>query len=131
MPPPGNSPDNKHESAYRNGDERMRTRANLSQIGARETRNARTVWTVPSQPYAEAHFAVMPPCLAERCILAGSRIGSAVLDPFFGSGTVGMVAEQLGRRWVGCEINPEYEVLAKQRTAQAGLPFYSAEVSDV
>jgi len=86
-------------------------------------RNARSVWTIPTQPYGGAHFAVMPPRLAERCILAGSRVGSAVIDPFIGSGTVGLVAEGLGRRWLGCELNAEYESLIRQRTAQAGIPW--------
>jgi DNA modification methylase len=87
----------------------------------RDTRNARSVWTIASQPFAGAHFATMPPKLAERCILAGSRIGDEVLDPFLGSGTVGMVAEALGRRWFGVELQPDYEKLIKQRTAQVGL----------
>jgi len=85
------------------------------------TRNARSVWTIATQPYDGAHFATMPPALVERCILAGSRIGDTVLDPFLGSGTTGMVAERNGRRWFGCELNPAYETLIKQRTAQVGL----------
>jgi DNA modification methylase len=88
-----------------------------------DTRNARSVWTVPSQGYDGAHFATMPRRLAERCILAGSRIGTAVLDPFMGSGTVGLAAEGLGRKWLGCELNPEYGALIRSRTAQAGLPW--------
>ena len=84
-------------------------------------RNARSVWTIASQPFAGAHFATMPPQLAQRCILAGSRVGDEVLDPFLGSGTVGMVAERNGRRWFGVELNPKYEAIIKQRTAQAGL----------
>jgi DNA modification methylase len=83
--------------------------------------NARTVWSVATEPFSGAHFATMPPALAERCILAGSRIGDTVLDPFLGSGTVGMVAERNGRRWFGCELNPAYESIIKERTAQAGL----------
>lgn len=86
-----------------------------------EERNARSVWTIASQPFAGAHFATMPPKLAQRCILAGSRIGDEVLDPFLGSGTVGMVAEANGRRWHGVELNPKYEAIIKQRTAQQGL----------
>jgi DNA modification methylase len=85
------------------------------------TRNARSVWTIASQPYSGAHFATMPPTLVERCIMAGSRIGDTVLDPFLGSGTTGMVAEALGRRWIGCELNPDYAELIKARTAQRGL----------
>lgn len=85
------------------------------------TRNARSVWTIATQPYSGAHFATMPPQLAQRCILAGSRIGDTVLDPFLGSGTVGMVAQSLGRHWIGCELNPKYESLINLRTAQKGL----------
>lgn len=87
----------------------------------RPTRNARDVWTIAASPYKGAHFAVMPPELVTRCMLAGSRIGDVVLDPFFGSGTVGMVAESLGRRWIGIELNGDYEPLIKERTAQRGL----------
>jgi DNA modification methylase len=85
------------------------------------TRNARNVWTIASKPYDGAHFAVMPTELVQRCVLAGSRIGDTVLDPFMGSGTVGMVAESLGRRWVGIELNPAYAPLIAERTAQRGL----------
>ena len=86
-------------------------------------RNRRTVWTVPTMPYSGAHFATMPEKLVEPCILAGSRLGDRVLDPFMGSGTVGAVAERLGRRWVGLDLNPAYHQLAKKRTAQRGLRF--------
>ena len=85
------------------------------------TRNRRSVWNICTKPYAGAHFATMPPELAALCIRAGSRIGDTVLDPFLGSGTTGEVAESLGRRWVGCELNPEYVEQAKVRTAQMGL----------
>ena len=152
-------------------------------------RNARSVWTIPTQPFKGAHFACMPPELARRCIAAGSsewgccpdcgapwarvvekgeavgrnpdgvpdgertehgigrhractRAGESnstttgwaptcehaetpvpclILDPFFGSGTTGMVAQNLGRRWLGCELNPDYEALQRGRTAQLGL----------
>lgn len=86
-----------------------------------ETRNARSVWTIASHPFAGAHFATMPPALAERCILAGSAIGDEVIDPFLGSGTTGMVAERNGRRWFGVELQPDYEPIIRQRTAQVGL----------
>ena len=59
--------------------------------------------------------------LAERCILAGSAEGDVILDPFFGSGTVGKVAERLGRAWIGCELNPKYVEIGKKKTAQRGL----------
>lgn len=81
-------------------------------------RNKRSVWTVATQPYKEAHFATFPPALIEPCLLAGSRPGDIVFDPFFGSGTTGQVAQALGRNWIGCEINREYERLQRQRTAQ-------------
>ncbi len=87
------------------------------------TRNRRTVWTIPTMPYAGAHFATMPEALVEPCILAGCPLGGLVFDPFVGSGTVGAVAERLGRRWVGTDLNPAYHELAKERTAQRGLRF--------
>lgn len=85
------------------------------------TRNRRSVWTVPTVPYSGAHFATFPPALIEPCILAGSRSGDVVLDPFFGSGTTGEVAGNLGRQWIGCELNPNYAPLQKERTSQCGL----------
>lgn len=88
-----------------------------------ETRNKRSVWTVATVPYKGAHFATFPPALIEPCILAGSRPGDVVLDPFFGSGTTGMVAQNLGRRWLGCELNPAYGPLQDERLAQQGLEF--------
>lgn len=81
-----------------------------------DTRNKRSVWTVTTQAYAEAHFATYPPALIEPCILAGSRAGDIVFDPFMGSGTTAQVALELGRRYLGCELNPEYAKLAEQRT---------------
>jgi site-specific DNA-methyltransferase (cytosine-N4-specific) len=86
-----------------------------------ETRNRRSVWTIATQAYSEAHFATFPPALIEPCILAGSRPGDIVLDPFFGSGTTGQVAERLGRQWIGIELNPDYIALAKDRTKQMGM----------
>ena len=85
------------------------------------TRNKRTVWTIATQPYAEAHFATFPPKLIEPCILAGCPSGGLVLDPFAGSGTTIQVAQQLGRQGVGIELNPAYITLADTRTAQTGL----------
>ncbi len=79
------------------------------------TRNARNVWTIATQPYSGAHFATMPPELAERCIKAGSKPGDTVLDPFGGGGTTGLVANRLGRSAVLCELNPDYVRLAFER----------------
>jgi DNA modification methylase len=87
------------------------------------TRRARSVWTIPTQPYSGAHFATMPEALAERCILAGSRTGDLVLDPFGGSGTTARAAISLGRRAVVTELNPSYLALAAERTrVTRGLP---------
>jgi DNA modification methylase len=93
-------------------------------MGARENaenRNRRSVWTVATQPYSGAHFATFPPALIEPCILAGSRSADIVLDPFMGSGTTAQVAQQLGRQYIGCELNPQYLSLQSERTAQQAL----------
>jgi DNA modification methylase len=79
------------------------------------SRNKRDVWTVPTFGCPDAHFATFPPDLIEPCILAGSRPGDTVLDPFMGSGTTGMVARGKGRKWIGIELNPEYCALALKR----------------
>ena len=93
----------------------------MQDVGASESRNKRSVWTVATQPYSGAHFATFPPELIEPCILAGSRPGDTVLDCFFGSGTTGEVAGNFGRQWIGCELNTDYAPLQRARTAQAGL----------
>ncbi len=79
------------------------------------SRNRRTVWSIPTRPFPDAHFATFPPELVEPCILAGSEPGDSVLDPFFGSGTVGEVCQRLERRFTGIEINAEYVALARRR----------------
>lgn len=84
-----------------------------------ETRNRRSVWTVATRSYRGAHFATFPPALIEPCILAGSRPGDIVLDPFMGSGTTAQVALQHGRQYLGCELNPEYRPLQEARIAGA------------
>ena len=86
-------------------------------------RNKRSVWTVPTKSYSGAHFATYPPELIIPCILAGSRPGDIVFDPFFGSGTTGETAERLGRKWIGCELNQQYQELQKKRTSQVGMIF--------
>jgi DNA modification methylase len=80
-----------------------------------DTRNKRSVWTIPSAPYSEAHFATFPPDLIKPCILAGCRVGGTVLDPFGGSGTTGMVALELGRKAILIELNPAYVQMQRQR----------------
>ena len=84
-------------------------------------RNKRSVWTIATEPYGGAHFATFPRKLVEPCILAGCPSGGVVLDPFGGSGTVGEVAEVLGRNWILIELSPEYAELARKRVAQRGL----------
>jgi DNA modification methylase len=79
-------------------------------------RNKRSVWTIPTQPYSEAHFATFPEDLIKPCIMAGSRLGDTVLDPFGGSGTTGRVAIELGRRAILIELNPAYVEMSKERT---------------
>lgn len=78
-------------------------------------RNRRTVWSIPTEPFTGAHFATFPPKLVEPCILAGSEPEDWVLDPFFGSGTVGVVCEQQHRKYVGIELNRDYVKLATER----------------
>lgn len=86
-----------------------------------DMRNKRSVWTISTEKFTGAHFAVMPTALVEPCILAGSRPGDMVFDPFMGSGTVAEVSQNLGRKWVGTELNPEYIKLQNKRAIQLGL----------
>jgi site-specific DNA-methyltransferase (cytosine-N4-specific) len=87
-------------------------------------RNRRSVWTIPTQAYSGAHFATFPEALVEPCVLAGSRPGDIVFDPFFGTGTVGRVALRFGRQFIGCELNPDNLALQNDRLrgVTAGLP---------
>jgi DNA modification methylase len=85
-----------------------------------ERRNKRSVWTVGSEPFPEAHFATFPPALVEPCILAGSPSGGFVLDPFGGAGTTGLVAARLGRSCTLIELNPKYARITERRL-RAGL----------
>jgi len=86
-----------------------------------EVANKRSVWTVNTKPYKGAHFAVFPQELIEPCIMAGAPQGGVVLDPFMGSGTTAQVAQNLGRQYLGCELNPEYAPLQAERTKQFSL----------
>lgn len=96
------------------------TRANGPRIG-NVLVNRKTIWACSSTSYVGEHMATYPPDLIKPCISAGCPEGGLVLDPFFGSGTTGMVAESLGRQWFGIELNPEYEHLIRERTSQRGL----------
>lgn len=89
-------------------------------------RNPGDVWSIPTRPYPAAHFAVFPIDLPFRCIKAGCRSDGTVLDPFSGSGTTGEAARQLGRKYVGIDLNPAYHDLAKDRFAQGVLDFGGA-----
>lgn len=98
--------------------------------GAVETRYLRNyepapsqVWEMASQAFPDAHFATFPPELAERCIKAGCPVGGVVLDPFFGAGTTGLVADRLGRDCIGIELNPEYAAMAERRIKADGPLF--------
>ncbi|ACM18949.1 DNA cytosine N4-methyltransferase/DNA adenine N6-methyltransferase, putative [Geotalea daltonii FRC-32] len=91
-------------------------------------RSKRTVWDINTEPFSEAHFAVFPPGLVEPCLMAGSEPGDFILDPFFGSGTVGVVCLRLGRKCVGVELKPEYVEIAKKRLQPEANLFLPQEV---
>jgi DNA modification methylase len=86
-----------------------------------EMANKRSVWTVNTKPYKGAHFAVFPSDLIEPCILAGAAPGQVVLDPFMGSGTTAQVSQNLGRQYLGCELNADYKSLQDKRLSQLSL----------
>jgi DNA modification methylase len=100
-----------HGTIHRDG----RTAAEYVEQEVSPWRNKRSVWTVAPSPFPEAHFATFPPKLIEPCILAGCPEGGTVLDPFFGAGTTGLVAQQHGRKCIGVELNPEYVAIAQRR----------------
>lgn len=79
------------------------------------SRNRRTVWSINTEPFPGAHFATFPPQLVELCLLAGSNPEDMVLDPFFGSGTVGQVCIKMNRKFIGIELNEEYVSIAYKR----------------
>lgn len=95
----------------------METKQGILAVADKEyhTRNRRSVWTIATSPFPEAHFAVFPEELVQPCILAGCPEGGLVLDPFMGSGTVAQVALKAGRRYIGIELNPEYIKIAEAR----------------
>lgn len=120
-----------HDQAFNNSTKVGNTTTG-NELNLSGKRNKRTVWTVSTVGFSGAHFATFPPALIEPMILAGCPKGGLVYDPFFGAGTVGLVAQQNGRNWIGSEINPEYCALARARingkfeqyqAEKAGLPF--------
>lgn len=105
---------------------------NLEATGKRHTqqgekgRNPGDVWVIPTQPFAAAHFAVMPVALAQLCVAGGCKPGGTVLDPFSGSGTTGVAAQNTGRRYVGIDLNSDYLDLSlthPKRLREATLDF--------
>lgn len=91
--------------------------------------NLRNVWTIATSAFQEAHFATFPPALVEPCIKAGCPVGGLILDPFGGAGTVGLVADRLGRNALMFELNPEYAEIAERRLRADGGMFMDVTVS--
>ena len=89
------------------------------------TRNRRSVWTISTKPFKEAHFATFPPEIPEICIKAGSRPGDTILDPFSGAGTTGMVAEKLDRKYIGIDLSREYNDMGEARIEAVRLPLFT------
>lgn len=122
-----------HGSIHREGREKGKVRPRQNEsfsaatLGTVEKRNARTVWTIPSAKFKEAHFATFPPALAERCILAGSKPGDLIMDNFGGAGTTGLAADRLGRDALLIEINPEYIEMSRKRLVNDAPLFVEVE----
>lgn len=94
-------------------------------------RNKRTVWEIPLSKFRGAHFAVFPEKLVEICILAGSKPGTLVCDPFSGSGTTGVVALKYGRKYIGCDINPVYTNMARKRLNKIENSLFNRSVDTI
>ena len=119
--PHASTPDREGKNALR-GQKAMRPVGPNSGAYSEGGRNPGDVWTIATQPFAEAHFAVMPPELARRAVVAGCKPGGTVLDPFSGSGTTGLVAARNGRRYVGIDLSRDYlDLSLRTRLAQAAL----------
>lgn len=101
----------------------------MNDIGDGLTRNKRSVWNIATHSFKEAHFATFPPELAETCIKAGCPVDGTVLDPFFGAGTTGLVADRLRRNCIGIEINPDYVEIAKKRISSDSPLFADIKVA--
>ena len=115
--------------AEQKGSDRVpgKTNGAMKAVGG-DTRNKRSVWTVATQPFSEAHFATFPPALIEPCILAGCPKGGTVLDPFGGAGTTGVVADRLGRDAILIELNPDYIKIAEKRLSGDAGMFVDLEI---
>jgi DNA modification methylase len=113
-----------HGTIHRDG----RTSAEYQEVEVPGGRNKRSVWEIATSPFAEAHFATFPPALIEPCILAGCPTGGAVLDPFGGAGTTGLVADRLQRDAILIELNPEYAAMAERRIRGEGGMFSDVRV---
>lgn len=116
-----------HVKGAGNNDPCFRTREGFAAVSDKEWhyRNRRTVWEIATAAYSESHFATFPPKLVEPCILAGCPKGGTVLDPFGGAGTVGLVADRLGRDAILIELNPDYAAMAEKRI-HGDSPLFSA-----
>ena len=121
------------KDVYGDGITNVRNPATDAESRAREIesgqRNRRSVWTVATQPFKEAHFATYPPELIEPCILAGCPAGGTVLDPFGGAGTTGLVADRLQRDAILIELNPTYAEIARKRLQGDGGMFSEVEAA--
>jgi DNA modification methylase len=95
-----------------------------------EKANKRSVWSVTTKPFHGAHFATFPPDLIEPCVIAGSPEGGIVLDPFFGSGTTGLVAMKNNRKYLGCELNSEYISIANERLKPVETEIKNKEITE-
>lgn len=121
-------------AAASGGKQNRAQRDNSGGYGATGFRNRRSVWTVGTRPFAGAHFATFPPDLIDPCVLAGCPADGTVLDPFFGAGTTGLVAQKHGRNCVGIELNPDYIAIANERLGLApvsALPHDAGQLTDI
>ena len=123
-------PDNRHVTTVVGGDGSIQHRD--GERWPNSGRNLRSVWTIATEPYKGAHFATFPQALVTPCILAGSRPGDVVLDPFTGSGTVGVVCRKAQRRFVGIDLSMDYLRQAQVRVENKdvdvkieGLPLFA------
>lgn len=121
-------------AAASGGEQNRAQRDNSGGYGTTGFRNRRSVWTVGTRPFAGAHFATFPPDLIDPCVLAGCPVDGTVLDPFFGAGTTGLVAQKHGRNCVGIELNPDYIAIANERLGLApvsALPHDAGQLTDI